>query len=97
MGYGITQEGAQRLLYKFGLERMAGPLDIEIMVACGDRTIRCLEINPALIGVYREPGPAGKVSDIQEMADANAYHGGDNPMGQRSVKSMLRQKFGNFP
>jgi hypothetical protein len=85
------------MLYKFGLERMAGPLDIEVMVACGDRTIRCLEVNPALIGVYREPGPWGKVSDIAGGVDVNAHHEGDSPMGQRSVKSMLRKKFSNFP
>lgn len=97
MGYAVTHQGAQRLLYKFSVERMAGPIDIEIMFACAERSLRCLAVNPTLIGVYRAPGPSRKVSDINVLTDPNAVQDGENPMGLRSVKSLLRDMFGSPP
>jgi len=97
MGYGVTLEGAQRLLYHFSLDRLGGPLDVEIMVACDNRSLRCLEVNPALIGVYRAPGPWGKVSDIMASTDPHAIHDGDNPMGPRSVQRQIRDKWSRLP
>ena len=96
LGYAVTQEGAQRLLYKYSLERMAGPLDVELMVGCASGTIRCLAVNPNLVGVYRAPGPLLKVSDIDVPSDSkNVQHSGENPMGERSVQSLLRKMFGS--
>lgn len=97
MGYAVTLQGAQRLLYKFSLERMSGPIDIEIMIACAERSLQCLAVNPTLIGVYRAPGPSRKYSDIEVSMDPNALQDGENPMGPRSVKSLLRDIFGSPP
>lgn len=97
MGYAVTLEGAQRLLYKFSLERLGGPVDVEIMVACDDRSLRCLEVNPALIGVFRSRGPWAKVSDIMENSDPNAIHDEDNPIGRHSIQRKIREKWGQKP
>src|SRR5271170_1520899 len=58
MGYGLTLRGAEKLLHRFTVESLGSPLDIEIMIACDEQTLRCLEVNPALVGVYRAAGPA---------------------------------------
>jgi hypothetical protein len=97
MAYAVTHQGAQRLLYKSSVEKLSGPADVEIMVACIEKSIRCLTVNPALMGVYRAPGPSRKISDINLSTDPNAQQGGYNPMGPRSAKSMLRGIFGNLP
>jgi hypothetical protein len=92
MGYALTHEGAQRLLYKYSVKQMSGPIDIEIMVGCEGRSIRCLEVNPALIGVFREAGPSKKLSDI-DTSGSDAWVPRDNPMGDRSAKSLLGDFF----
>jgi hypothetical protein len=97
MGYAVTLKGAERLLYKFGLKNLAGPLDIEIMCACDDRSLSCLEINPALVGVYRSGGASGKVSDIDISSEPEAPSPLYAPMGVRSAKSMLRKTFDSSP
>jgi hypothetical protein len=64
MGYGLTLLGAKKLLHRFNVESLKGPLDIEMMLACDEQTLRCLEVNPALIDLYRAARPASKNSDI---------------------------------
>lgn len=91
MGYALTLLGAQKLMYRYSLEFLGSPMDVEIMTACTERTLRCLAVNPPLIGVYREVGPGRKVSDI----DVNeGEHGADNPMGPRSVKALMKSLYG---
>jgi len=91
MGYALTLLGAQKLMYRYSLGFLGSPLDIEIMIACTERTLRCLEVNPALIGVYREPGSATlKVSDIDT---GQGRHPGENPMGPQSVKALMRSLY----
>jgi hypothetical protein len=92
MGYALTHEGAQRLLYKYSVKQMSGPIDIEIMVGCEGKSIRCLEVNPALIGVFREAGPSKKLSDI-DTSGSDTWLPRDNPMGDRSAKSLLGDFF----
>jgi hypothetical protein len=94
MGYGLTLLGAEKLLHRFNVESLKGPLDIEMMVACDERTLRCLEVNPALIGVYRAAGPASKNSDIAKSGDGQT--GEDNPMGPRSVRALMKSSFGRI-
>jgi len=97
MGYAVTQKGAQRMLYKFGLSKLGQPIDIEIMVACQVGELRCLEVNPSLIGVYRPGGKSAKVSDILAQAEPDAEIPRQNPMGERSVKSLLRTLLADLP
>jgi len=94
MGYALTLLGAQKLMYRYSLSFLGNPLDIEIMIACKERTLRCLEVNPALIGVYREPGSASsKASDIDMGQGQNT---GENPMGPRSVKALMRSLYRRY-
>jgi hypothetical protein len=92
MGYALTHEGAKRLLYKYSVKQMGGPIDIEIMLGCEGRTIQCLEVNPALIGLFREAGPRMKWSDIDNTTPEE-WMPRDNPMGDRSAKSLLGDFF----
>src|ERR1700684_3493636 len=93
MGYGLTLLGAKKLLHRFNIESLKGPLDIEMMVACDEQTLRCLEVNPALIGVYRAAGPASKNSDI-DIAKPDSQSKEANPMGPRSVRALMKTSIG---
>lgn len=92
MGYALTHKGAQRLLYRLGLSQLTAPLDVEFANACGEGVIECLEINPPLIGVYREVGPRSKESDIKPRE--GMYDKTFNRMGDKSAKSNFKFKFG---
>ena len=94
MGYALTHEGAKRLLYKYSVKQMGGAIDVEIMLGCEGRTINCMEVNPALIGVFREAGPKVKWSDIDKTdAGSEEWMPRHNPMGDRSAKSLLGDFF----
>lgn len=71
---------------------MSGAIDVEIMVGCEGRTLRCLEVNPAMIGVFREAGPSKKLSDI-DTSGSDTWLPRNNPMGDRSAKSLLGDIF----
>lgn len=71
---------------------MGGPIDIEIMMGCEGRSIQCLEVNPALIGSYREAGQKKKWSDIDNTASEEQVER-VNQMGDRSAKSLLADFF----
>jgi hypothetical protein len=72
-------------------------VDIAIEMGCVRGNIRCLEINPPLIGVYNPGGPARKESDISPNMNPNAVSKKENPMGERSVKNMLDELLGSAP
>jgi hypothetical protein len=74
---------------------MSGPIDVQIMIGCEERSIRCLEVNPALIGWFREEGPSKKWTDIDESEDRewDEWMPRDNLMGDRSAKSLLGDFF----
>jgi hypothetical protein len=96
MGYAVTSLGAQRLLYRTSVVGIESPVDYEISKACIKKEIRCLEVNPPLFGQYHHGGPAGKVSDNEDDSEynPNISRGKVNPMGRKSVKSMLESILG---
>ena len=88
MGYALTSEGAARLLYQIGVDMVSDPVDLEIMWHCEWRLLRALEVNPALVGLYRSPGPTFKQSDIN--TSKNGRQGElENPIGPLSVKAIM--------
>jgi hypothetical protein len=74
---------------------MSGPIDIQIMVGCEEVSIRCPEVNPALIGWFREAGPTKKWTDIDDAVDRvwDERMPRGNIMGDKSVKSLLGDFF----
>jgi hypothetical protein len=94
MGYALTQQGAARLLYQIGVDDVSAPVDLEIMWHCEWRLLRALEVNPALFGLYRAPGPTWRQSDINPSQ--NGQDGElENPMGPLSVKAIMGSRFGD--
>jgi hypothetical protein len=94
MGYAVSNIGAQKLMFHLGLGKIKEPIDCEISRLCIDRAIRCLEVNPPLIGLYRPQGPISKDSDNTDKApdeeiSTNLRSSRQNPMGERSVKTMM--------
>lgn len=99
MGYAVTNIGAQKLLYYLSLGEITRAVDIEIARLCVGRSLRCLEVNPPLIGLYRPAGSVRKISDNIEKEDDNEAKqkwrsARENPMGERSVKSMMERIYG---
>jgi hypothetical protein len=96
MGYAVTRHGAARLLYNFGVDHLDAPIDIEIGAACSSGVLRCLEVNPALVGVYRAEGTGKKNSDIAVLPDsAEEIMPTENFMGEPSVRAMAGSIFGS--
>ena len=89
MGYALTNLGAQRLLHRLGLGQIREALDIEIEMACQQKALECLEVNPPLIGLFRPDGPIRKISDVDP--DDGGSISKENPMGERSVKNMMEE------
>jgi hypothetical protein len=101
MGYAVTNIGAQKLMFHLSLGPISNAVDIEIARMCVRRTIRCLEVNPPLIGLFRPGGSIIKDSDNFDkndgMSDADRRKwktARENPMGERSVKSIMEQILG---
>jgi hypothetical protein len=94
MGYAVTRHGAARLLYNFGVDHLDAPIDIEIGAACSSGILRCLEVNPALVGVYRAEGTGTKNSDIAVLPpDSEEVMPTENFMGEHSVRAMAGKVF----
>ena len=92
--YAVTLEGAKKLQARYSLEWLASPLDVELMIGCSGGQLRCLDVYPNLVGVYRAPGmSARKGSDIDPNSDPNAQHPGENPMGEWGVQNQLRKMY----
>ena len=84
-GYAVTREGAARLMYLIGVNNVIAPVDIQVMWLCHWRRLRCLEVNPALIGLYVAPGPVSKISDN----NPNWVPESKNPIGSLSAKALM--------
>jgi hypothetical protein len=84
-------------LYQFSLKGVTDAVDIAIEVGCVSGRIRCLEVNPPLIGVFNPGGPARKGSDISPNVRPNAVSRKENPMGERSAKNMLDELLRSAP
>ena len=86
-GYAVTRQGAARLLYQIGVEEIDAAVDLEVLWHCHWGQLRCLEVNPALIGKYRPRGPGWKMSDNEFKEDVTEV---ENPLGSQSVKAMMK-------
>lgn len=90
MAYGITQKGAEKLLYRTSLVALNEAVDWEIAIACHDGTLTCLETSPPLMGLYRAGGQKYRNSDIKVESQITMGEGeAEIPMGDRSVKKLL--------
>jgi hypothetical protein len=88
-GYAVTREGAARLMYHIGVTKVSNAVDLDVMWLCYHRRLRCLEVSPALIGLYIGPGPASKISDNNP---ADWVPESENPIGSQSVKAMMKHR-----
>lgn len=74
LAYAVTQQGARKMLYEFGLQRMEGGLDILLRQYCdgvaGQAKPVCLTTLPQLFNHYRRRGLKEADSDINEEAGA---------------------------
>ena len=98
MGYAVTNIGAQKLMWHLAMGELSSAIDIEIARLCVRRTIRCIEVNPPLIGLYRPGGWNRKDSDNIDKEDSpgQGRHRSprENPMGERSVKTLMENIYG---
>jgi len=94
MAYGITQKGAEKLLYRTSQVSLNDAVDWVIAIACHEGTLTCLEVNPPLMGLYRAGGQNYRNSDIKQDPNGQNSMGegeAEIPMGDRSVKKILSE------
>ncbi|KAM3418993.1 hypothetical protein BST61_g4950 [Cercospora zeina] len=70
LAYGISQQGARRLLYELGIKKLNGAMDIMMREACdGDAGIarhNCLTVQPQLFQHHRPAGSRSRFSEIED-------------------------------
>ena len=70
LAYGISQQGARRLLHELGLNKLDGNTDIMLRSICdgtNDRIMRtCLTVQPQIFQHHRPRGPKSRFSDITD-------------------------------
>lgn len=76
LGYGLSQAGARRMLYEFGVHKITGTLDMMYRSLCdgveGRDQMICLSPQPALFNHHRPVGPIWTWSDISGSEDPSA-------------------------
>ncbi|PPJ53105.1 hypothetical protein CBER1_11674 [Cercospora berteroae] len=76
LAYAVSQDGARRMLYEFGIHRVTDPLDMMYRALCdgvsGRDLMTCLSPQPALFNHHRPAGPKSSWSDI------SGSHGNDS-------------------
>lgn len=76
-------------MHLIGVNNVTHAVDIEVMWFCYWRRLRCLEVNPALIGMYIVPGSGSKISDNNAPGWEPES---ENPIGPQSVKAMMSDR-----
>lgn len=70
IGYGISQNGARRLLYEFGVRKLTSTFDMMLRTSCdgsdGRRLLTCLSVQPQLFQHHRPVGAKASFSDITD-------------------------------
>ncbi|EOD44429.1 putative glycosyltransferase family 25 protein [Neofusicoccum parvum UCRNP2] len=68
LGYGVSQQGARRLLHELALREMTGTADMMFRSVCdgvdGRPLLTCLTVQPQLFSHHRRVGDASAFSDI---------------------------------
>ncbi|KAF2206424.1 glycosyltransferase family 25 protein [Cercospora zeae-maydis SCOH1-5] len=76
LAYAVSQDGARRMLYEFGVHKITDPLDMMYRALCdgvsGRELMTCLSPQPALFNHHRPAGPKSAWSDI------SGSHGNDS-------------------
>ncbi|KAK4541577.1 hypothetical protein LTR36_007874 [Oleoguttula mirabilis] len=70
VGYGVSQNGARRLLYELGVHNLTSTTDLMLRTLCdgvdGRRLLTCLSVQPQLFQHHRAVGSKASYSDISE-------------------------------
>lgn len=76
LAYAVSQDGARRMLYEFGVRKITDPLDMMYRALCdgvsGRDLMTCLSPQPALFNHHRPAGSKSSWSDI------SGSHGNDS-------------------
>ncbi|KAF2211473.1 glycosyltransferase family 25 protein [Cercospora zeae-maydis SCOH1-5] len=96
LAYGISQQGARRLLYELGIKKLNGAMDIMMRQACDGNAGRarhnCLTVQPQLFQHHRPVGSKASFSEFEDHGEGiNDY------AYTRNVRWSTRLNFGRLP
>lgn len=75
LGYGVSQQGARRLLYELGIRNVTGTADMMFRSVCdgveGRPLLTCLTVQPQIFSHHRRAGDVAAFSDINDRTGYN--------------------------